>query len=437
MTDQLLPHQMTAAEFLSVRGPALLWDEMGLGKTASAIAGADKAGCQKILVCCPAAVKAIWAKEFTRWQMIARPITIIEGNPKVPPGEGVTIISHAAFANANATAELKKGSPYDLIIVDEVHAMREYSARRTAAVVGLADAAWRWTHRFWGLTGTPMVNSAADLWPVLAGPFYLMQSWAYFISQFTNVKADLVSPTGIKRAHELAEILRPHVLRRTMASIGIDLPLLEVNDYDIPINSAALDEISNDLADWTPERVRGMINADGDVHDGTLSRIRHTLGRAKVEPVAWHVQFLLENGSGPLVVFFHHTDVREHLFDILANECEYAVTWIDGKITPSQLAAAERCFQAGEIDVLLAQTQAAGQGLTLHAASTCVQAELPWTSVAVDQANKRIHRIGQTKPCEAHILRAQDCWLEDVMASIVDSKRAAADKLLNLLTTNH
>jgi superfamily II DNA/RNA helicase len=285
-----------------------------------------------------------------------------------------------------------------------------------------------------------VVNSAADLWPVLAGPFYHLQSWGDFASQFTNTKADGVTPTGIKNAPALADILRPYVLRRTIDSVGIKLPPLTVEEFEIEIDQVALDEITTELVDWTPERVSALINGS-NVNDGNLARIRHKLGLAKAGPVSEYVKWLMEGAgqlesAGPIVVFFHHTDVRDRLYNDLHAYSGYEVNWIDGNITPKRLVETEAAFQGGEIDILLAQTQAAGQGLTLHRANTCVHAELPWTSVAVDQATARIWRIGQARPCTAHVLRAMGCWLEDVMASIVSGKRKAADNLLNLLTTN-
>src|SRR3954470_15892115 len=184
----LMAHQQTAAAFLAATGPALLWDSPGLGKTASAVAGADKAGCRKILVCCPAAVRATWSREFSRWQTIDRPIEIVEGRPKTPPNGGVTIISHASFSNAAAMDVIRQAAPYDLVIVDEAHFARQYDAARTRNLLAPEGGAWRWSWRVWFLTGTPIVNSAGDLWPLLFGPFYHTESWWDFVSRFSEIK---------------------------------------------------------------------------------------------------------------------------------------------------------------------------------------------------------------------------------------------------------
>lgn len=437
MIDALLPHQETAANFLASRGPALLWDDMGLGKTYSAVAGADRAGCRKILVCCPAAVRPHWAREFLNRQTVQREVTVVEGNPKTPPGGDVTIISHAAFSNANALEMLRAGAPYDVFIIDEAHQFRAYGAQRVLNLLAIEGGAWRWSWRAWFLTGTPVVNSAGDLWPLLSGPFHHTEVWWDFVNRFADMKQgfDGLVPTGLKNPEELAQILRRHVLRRTIESIGINLPPLTVEQTDLDIDQGALATAMAGLADWTPQRLQKALDENDEIKDEALARVRHALGLAKVLPAATYAWHLMNAKKGPVVVFFQHTEVRKRLYEILAH-WGFKVSWIDGKITPAQLTAAESWFQEGKLDILLAQTQSAGQGLTLTRASTCISMELPWTSVAVQQSHKRIHRIGQNKPCTAHVLRAKGCWLEDVLSSVVSKKQKASETLLNLLTTN-
>ena len=435
MANQLMPHQQTAAAFLAARGPAMLWDDMGLGKSASAIAGADQAACKKILVCCPAAVRPHWAREWSRWQTVRRTIDLVEGNPKRLPNNGVTIVSHAVFSNANALEIVRQDPPYDLIILDEAHAFRQYDAKRTLNLLEPMNGAWRQTWRIWCLTGTPIVNSAADLWPVLAGPFCHREIWWDFVNRFAELKADGVTPTGLKNPEALAQLLRPHVLRRTLDSVGINLPPLTVNQVSLEVDPGALAIAMAGLQDWTPQRLQLALDASDEVRDESLARVRHALGLAKVLPTANYVWQLMQQGHGPSVAFFQHTEVRKQLYAIF-DHWGFTTSWIDGKVTPAQLTAAESWFQDGRLDILAAQTQAAGQGLTFTRANTCVVSELPWTSVAVQQAVKRIHRIGQTRPCTAYVLRAKDCWMEDILSSVVNKKQRASETLLNMLTTS-
>lgn len=445
-----MPHQERAADFLAMRGFACLWDLPGLGKTASTIRGADRASARKVLVVCPGVVKAHWANEFARWQEIERPINLVEGFLTTPPGDGVTIISHACLADVppapgravrrnigNSFPAIAAGAPYDAIIIDEAAEFRDYNALRARNLWAPGQLA-SWSRHVWALTGTPLVNSAADLWLLAYGPLQQPIAWFDWCQRFCEMKPDPYEgqkPTGIKNSEGLAEFLRPHVLRRTLDSIGIDLPSLDIQHRSIPLPPDAMQSVMADLEGWTPQRLQFAMEEKDDFKDAAMSRVRRALGVAKAYPVAVHLHQMLTQGSGPVVVFFHHTDVRKMLFEMLSGQCGFKVSWIDGGVTPKQLKAAQEWFQGGRLDVLLVQTQAGGTGLTLTRANRVVIAELPWTAVALYQAIKRVHRITQTRPCIAEVLRASECWLEDVLASVIGRKHQAAEELLSRLVT--
>ena len=438
-------HQDTAAAFLAERRFAYLADEPGLGKTKSVIMAADLLGIRRILVICPGAVRRVWEAEFEQWQAIDRPVFVEDGFLARPPArDGVTVVSHAALSDAapsakrpnrgRSVAHLFAGAPYDLIVVDEAHEARQFQAIRTRTLLGPDGLASRST-RTWLVSGTPVVNSAADLYPLVFGALRSPVSWQEFCTHYCEMRPDAfvgVKPVGIRNTVELAEGLRPHLLRRTIASLGIDLPPLDVRKAALAVDPVAVAQAMSGLDGWTLTRLAEALAENDDLRDAALARVRRALGLAKVDAVARHVAAL---GDGPVVAFFQHTDVRARLHEALTG-AGMLCSWIDGTVTKPQLVAAKAWFQAGRLDALLVQTQAGGQGLTLHKSHHAVVAELPWTSVAVEQAVKRIHRIGQSKPCVADVLLAEGCWLDEVLATVVDRKRRAGDELLSLLTTS-
>ena len=64
---KLYPYQQAGVDWLAAHPRALLCDEQGLGKTIQAIALADHASCDKVLVICPSVVLWNWAREFSAW----------------------------------------------------------------------------------------------------------------------------------------------------------------------------------------------------------------------------------------------------------------------------------------------------------------------------------------------------------------------------------
>ena len=434
-----MPHQETGATFLAMRGFAMLCDEPGLGKTLQSILACDYAGARKVLVVCPAVVRRMWEDEFLVNQQIDRLVRACEGNPKDAPGDGVTIVSHAAFADEAAVATLRQGAPYDVIILDESHQIRQMDAARCRNLLA-PGGAWTWAKHFWCLTGTPIVNSAADVWPLFYGPLQDPLSWWDFGVRYAEVmKQDAyggIRPIGLQRQDELAKYLRPHMLRRTLESVGILLPPLTVEQRAVEVPPAVLTRIMSDLDNWTQERLDLALEEKDELHDSALARVRKALGLAKAEAVARYVHDMLLAREGPVVVFFQHTAVREELFNMLSRQCGWKVSWIDGKVTLPQLKAAKEWFQAGRLDVVLVQTDAGGVGISLTRSNRVVIGELPWTAVALWQGVKRCHRIGTTRPVLAEVMRARGCWLDEALAGTISKKDLAAHKLLSLLETN-
>jgi SWI/SNF-related matrix-associated actin-dependent regulator 1 of chromatin subfamily A len=437
---KLMPHQEIGADFLAERRVALLLDEPGVGKSGQAIAAADRIKAERVLILSPALVRNHWANTAEQQQDIERPVVVIASPQDVIPAKGpcVCIVSHAALVQKRRAYELFGVDPFDTIIVDESAEFRRFEAQRTGVL--LADQGlWTRANHIWFLTGTPIVNSAADLYPISYGPlrrFYGdAPTWFDFVRRFAELRPDGREgwkASGVKNPEELAAVFRPFCLRRTLQSAGIDLPPLTIQNKPVYIDDSVYDEIAPVLEKWTPQQVSDMLETQDEIRDNEMSRVRRILGVAKSAAVTQHVM----ETAKPSVIFFQHTSVRDLIGQSLADQGR-RVSYIDGSSTRKQLTAAVDWFQKGALDALLVQTQAGGMGLTLTRSQNAIVAEQPWTATALFQAIKRVHRITQEKPVTADVLQASGCWLDEIMATVIQRKHVAAQSFLDLLTATH
>ena len=72
-----------------------------------------------------------------------------------------------------------------------------------------------------------------------------------------------------------------------------------------------------------------------------------------------------------------------------------------------------------KIDVLVCTVLAAGVGLTMTAARVVVFNDIPWVPADIQQAQKRIHRIGQDKPCMVYHVTQGD-FDERIQKIVID-----------------
>lgn len=130
------------------------------------------------------------------------------------------------------------------------------------------------------------------------------------------------------------------------------------------------------------------------------------------------------DGQHALIYYYFRHD-RERLLEVLVKS--------GLRVRVYQGAQDERDWNAGGIDLLLAQPASCGYGLNLQQGGHhIIWFGLTWSLEEYQQANKRLHRPGQEHPVIVHRLVVSASMDEKIIASL-DAKDGAQEALMAAL----
>ena len=393
---ELYPYQLEGARFLANRRRALLADRMGLGKTIQAIQAARIINSSNTLVIGPASSIPNWEAEWQRW-----------GGPGT-----LEAVSYSSLIRRKGVAAMVP----DVVILDEAHYCKNPNAKRTRAALAVAQNA----PCAWLLTGTPMPNNPAELWPAVNAlwpeiPAELsIKSHFQWMQRFCYVKHTEYGPKpyGVRNGTLLRQILERIALRRDLNQVGLELPPLRLDIFRLKKDDVA--NGGNFEAYEAYERTE----------ENYTSTLRRMLGEAKALTVARQIiEEMRDSQYSKIVVLYYHHLVRDTLHQAF-EASGLRVTGFDGGTPQGERKAAIDLFQNDpEVHVFLAQQAAAGTAITLTAASEIVLVEPAWSPEDNFQAIARVHRIGQGSPCRARIFAVSGTLDEAIMGTLANKVR--------------
>ncbi len=442
MNDEikLFPYQIEGVEWLKDKRCALLADPMGMGKSAQVIKAADKIKAQRLLVICPAVARVNWLREFEKFASHKRNYKIIEARRDGVPGTSV-IVSYDLAAAIDASLF----RDFDLIILDEVHYLKNRTAKRTKAILGKKGFihGQRKDTKIWAISGTPAPNHAGELWPLLYSfgattlGFNDWIQWCCDVAPSFFGKGLQIKGTKRSRIPEIKQLLAGVMLRRDVSLVGLPKItysniVVESSDIDIASESSfaqyCLDKdgiarLEAELKAQT-RAVGEAVNAGNvEILKGlakSVSTLRRYIGCQKVEKVAELVaQELREKQYEKIVIFAIHRDVIEGLRVRLSDF--NPVTLYGGTRFDSAYKHIDKFQNYKKFQVFIGNITACGIAINLTAASQVLMIEQEWTPAANAQAIARCHRHGQANPVFVRMVGMADS-LDEHIAKILRRK---------------
>lgn len=409
------PFQQEAIDFALDEGCVLIADDMGLGKSTEAAVAAEtmrRASGGSVVIIAPLMVRGTWKRELLAVGAIEDDSQFCALESRDSKHESFRRearyyfvhydIARAWWSRLNALGPRKP----KVAIVDEVHWVRNSRTQRSKGTLMLAGTC----KNIISLTGTPLDNRPSDLWFPLTlttgartwgGPLDFRRRYAGAYHDGYGYR-DGEEPT---HTLELQARLKPFYLRRTAEQVGLQLPALTRSSMRVTLDTPRQREHDDVLQGASLEQiVRAVSRGAVEQVLPTLTRLRQITSVAKISTTVDYVHNLLDQGESLVVFCWERETVHR-----LAGRIDGHTLTVEGSLPQDTRDEQVRRFQEGtEPTALLATMGSLREGVTLHRGRIVVMHDLHWVLSHMLQAEKRIHRIGQHRPCQSVWMLADD-----------------------------
>jgi superfamily II DNA or RNA helicase len=446
----LRPYQIAGFSWLVDRltkfGGALLADDMGLGKTLQTIACiehffASYSQPSPVLIVVTTSLLGNWKSEFERFAA-GRRVIMLHGPQRDDLREQIqpTDVILTTYATLARDLAWHLRQHYSMAVIDEASLIRNPDTDHSKAVAKINA-----TYRI-ALTGTPVENSAQDLWSIFR---FIQPGWLGTKKDFQDrYEIPLKDPETRARTATLLRLkTSPFTLRRTKTEVAPDLPSKILIDEFCTLSrdqEATYREIQKQGLQLIDEiRSSGQTAAARMQQLTTLLRLRQSccdlalldseklralpISRrsAKLERLIEISESSIAAGSRILVF----SQFQKQLVEIgnALDEIGIPSIRLDGQ-TRNRQSLVDQFQSPDGPPVFLISLKAGGYGLNLTAADIVIHFDPWWNPAAEDQATDRAHRIGQTKPVTVFRLLTRNT-VEEKVVLLQTTKKALADSL--------
>ncbi len=424
----------------------LLCDDMGLGKTHQVMAlmtailsqESDSPNRLRFMVVCPTTVLSHWKDKVSQYcpHLDGYVYHGTERSFEEAFEQHRFIIT--SYGIALRDIEMLTSYRFDLLVLDEVQAIKNKSTKTYAAIKQLQAACTV------GLTGTPIENSLTDLKALfdVILPGYLMSDSAFE----THFRFPVEEGNDKRTKEKLSRMIHPFTLRRKKDQVLKELP---PKIEDIRRCSLSEDQIRlyQDLVEnQGMQLVQALKNPDNTVpymhvfavmnylkqicnHPALLEG--ETKDYAKYTSGKWDlfVELLEESlGSGQKVVVFSQYVKMLELIESFLNDREIGFATIKGH-TRRRDEAVKRFNTDPKCMVFSASLRASGLGIDLIGGSVVIHYDRWWNSAREEQATDRVHRIGQKRGVQVFKLVTEKT-LEEKIDTIISKKRRLMESVV-------
>lgn len=434
-------YQKAGIAFMYGTKASLNADIPRLGKTIMSLGVINKYDrVLKVLVVCPAVAKPVWQEEADKWLIHNGGVAYAEGS-KLPETAFVIINYDILSRHTEALDKIE----WDVIIADEAHYLKNPKSGRSKAFFGMR----RPKHHYMFLTGTPILRTPVDLWPLLKelDEKGLGANFWRFAARYCGASEENGWDTsGAENTEELQyRMRRDFMIRREKRDVAGELA--SVTQRVLLPPSGLLETLPGEDeykdSDAANDRIRALISdvmasplSDGEKiktldtmaarHAMDTAGTREQLARRKVPMVVDFCKEVLVN-EDKLVVFAYHRRAVEGIAEGLA--AYNPITIYGGLSTEERWDRIQRFKTDPTVRVVVVNIRSGGVAISLKEADVAVFAEIT-TPGEVTQAKERIWDLTKDTQIGYYFL-VVDHSPEVGSWEIYNHRQMTADKAVN------
>ena len=405
--DDLYSYQAEDVQRILESNSMLLFHEMGVGKTPISLAVCELSKFKRVLIVCPNSLRWEWARQIKEWTGEDAGVSLRAARKRLDnfflQPTKYYVINYESI-RITRYREIITGLPWDCIILDEGHKLKNSRTLQTKGVINLVLAHPK--TKLLILTGSPIINNPGDLFTLLcmARPDKYKPAFKReFIENYCYYRHTRygIQIYGTKNLDSLRKETSSFTIRRTKKEV---LPFLPSKFYRrpelslLPAQRQAYDQMESEL--FVMLDSGESLTAPGVL--AKLTRLRQLNLEPRilgVEAPSSKTEFLDDliesfEGNGQKLVIF--SCFAKYIYYLSLRYSKIGLVRLTGEENAEKRAISIARFQSDpNIKLALGTIQAAGEGITLTAASNVCLMDLWWSPAVNMQAIDRLHRIGQ------------------------------------------
>lgn len=371
------------------------FSEQRTGKTPTTCASLAQRGIKHTLIVCPASLMYVWKDAWETWTGNNAYVMKSTGDSLVIPYDTALIVNFEKLrgtkSNDTVAERILHWKP-EAVVVDEAHRMKDRKSLTALRLNYFKKVPIRIA-----LTGTPATNRPWDVWSILNWLFPdEYKSYWQFVNEYFEEEVIWVAgtphrqPARFKRGMEqiLQKKLDAKCVQHKRKDVMAWLPAEEEpTRVMLPPNPEQLKAIDNLINYFEYKDIVTQTVLDNLIRVRQICAAPEILGlKAKSPKIEWLQQYLKDYPEKQVLVFSN----SKKFLRLISDKLTEAHDMICGDISPKMRQTIVQDFQNGKLNVLLCQTQACKEGLTLDAADVSIFLDVYPPSADYLQAKDRM-----------------------------------------------